>query len=90
MLITPDDGSGRRHEAIDAKEDAVRDAREAWMRLDWNKDTRQFDTSTAENMTRKIVWPEDVSEVSIMTRVFGAKKVIDRRDHPVIVNFLGE
>ena len=48
LVPLPDPATGRHHPATEQKLDALLEARVHWKRLDWNRDTRQFDDLTAE------------------------------------------
>ena len=86
----PDPATGRHHSAVEQKIDAVEAARTQWKRLEWSKTDLQFEDYTALGEIPEPKWPEDVSEVSILTRAFGERNVIkDRNDH-LLVKFRGE
>ena len=90
LVPLPDPATGRHHSANEQKIDALEAARREWKRLDWNKDLRQYDDLTAIGMTTEPEWPEDVSELSILTRAFGERNVIKDKDDPLILKFRGE
>ena len=90
LVPLPDPATGRHHSANEQKMDALEAARREWKRLDWNKDQRQYDDLTATGMTTEPEWPEDVSELSILTRAFGERNVIKDKDDPLILKFRGE
>ena len=92
LVLTPlpDPATGRNHPAIEQKIDALEAARRDWKRLDWNKGERQFDDLTAVGMADEPKWPDDVSEVAILTRAFGERNVIQSLDDPLLVKFRGE
>lgn len=90
MVPLPDPATGRYHSAIEQKIEALEAARRDWKRLDWNKAERQYDDLTAIEMTTEPNWPDDVSELSILTRAFGERNVIKNRDDPLIVKFRGK
>jgi len=90
LVPLPDPTTGRRHPVNEQKIEALEAARHQWKRLDWNKDQRQYDDLTAPDKTDEPEWPEDVSEVAILTRAFGERNVIKDRDDPLIAKFRGE
>lgn len=92
LVLTPlpDPATGRNHPAIEQKIDALEAARRDWKRLDWNREERQFDDLTAVGIAAEPKWPEDVSEVAILTRAFGERNVIQSLDDPLLVKFRGE
>lgn len=90
LVPLPDPATGRHHSANEQKIDALEAGRREWKRLDWNKDQRQYDDFTAVSMAIEPEWPEDVSELSILTRAFGERNVIKDKDDPLISKFRGE
>ena len=90
LVPLPDAATGRYHPAVEQKIDALEAARTGWKRLEWNKDERQYDEYTAKEEVANPKWPEDVSDVSILTRAFGERNVIKHRDDPLLVKFRGE
>ncbi len=90
LVPLPDPATGRHHPVNEQKIEALEAARHQWKRLDWNKDQRQYDDLTAPDKTDEPEWPEDVSEVAILTRAFGERNVIKDRDDPLIAKFRGE
>ena len=90
LIPLPDPATGRYHPAVEQKIDALEAARAGWKRLEWNKDERQYDEYTAKEDVANPKWPEDVSDITILTRAFGERNVIKRRDDPLLVKFRGE
>lgn len=90
MVPLPDPATGRHHPANEQKVDALEAARHEWKRIDWNKDLRQYDDFTAIDKPDEPHWPEDISEVSILSRAFGERNVIKDRDDPLIMKFRGK
>ena len=90
LVPLPDAATGRHHPAVEQKIDALEAARTGWKRLEWNKEERQYDDYTAQESVADPKWPEDVSEVSILSRSFGERNVIKTRDDPLLVKFRGE
>ncbi len=90
LATVPDPTTGRHHPAIEQKIDAVEAARTQWKRLEWSKTDRQFEEFTALGEIAEPVWPEDVSDVAILTRAFGERNVIKRDDDPLLIKFRGE
>ena len=85
-----DPTTGRHHPAVEQKIDALEAGKIEWKRLEWNSAERQYDDLTAVSMTTEPKWPEDVSPVSILSRVFGERNVIKSVNDPLIVKFRGE
>ena len=90
LVPLPDAATGRYHPAVEQKIDTLEAARTGWKRLEWNKDERQYDEYTAQENVANPKWPEDVSDVAILTRAFGERNVIKHRDDPLLVKFRGE
>lgn len=90
LIPLPDPVTGRHHPAHEQKIEALAAARNAWKRLDWNGSLRQFDDLTAPDLSDEPEWPEDVSEIAILTRAFGERNVIKDIDDPLLKKFRGE
>jgi hypothetical protein len=90
LVPLPDPATGRHHEATEQKLVALNEAVKVWKRLDWNKDTRQFDDLTTLDYHADPEWPEDISEVAILRRSFGERNVIRDVNDPLIRRFRGQ
>jgi hypothetical protein len=90
LVPLPDPATGRHHPAHEQKIAALEAARHEWKRIDWNKVQGEFDDLTAIGMTAEPKWPEDVSEVAILSRAFGERNVIKDRNDPLLIKFRGE
>jgi hypothetical protein len=67
--------------------EAVRLARDGWVRISWNEQTRQHDVATCES-TAAPEWP-DLPFRELLELAF-KNFVIDRLDHPVLRRLRGE
>lgn len=90
LLPCPSLATGRPHKATVQKLDACAEAVDQWKRLDWNEALKEFDDMTGIEMEGEPEWPDDVSEVAILSRAFGERNVIQSVNDQMIRKFRGQ
>jgi hypothetical protein len=63
-------------------------AKERWVQLIWNPDTRDYDVAVAEGINIGPTWPVDLNLAQLLKLAF-ADKIIDSPEHPYVLRLRG-